>query len=65
MGQGIGDLDSGLTIKDHENNKCEVVCNNCLGAGELSIVNNIKPGAEQKDPGNAIKSSLKQQKNSV
>ena len=47
-------------IKDEEEDKGGVVGNNSLCAGELSIIDHIKPGGKQKNSWNAVKHGFQQ-----
>ena len=52
-------------VKDHQNHECEIVGNNSFSAGELSIIDNIKPDTEEEDPRYAVQSCLQHQKRQV
>ena len=45
-------------IKDEEEDEGGVVGNNSLGAGELSIIDHVQTGGEEKDSWNAVKHRL-------
>ena len=49
------------SIKDEKEDKGGVVGNESLGAGELSIIDHVQPGGEEKYSWNAVKHGLEQQ----
>ena len=53
------------SVENHDDGECRVICDDCLGAAELTLVNNIQPRAEDQDPGNAVKCCLEEQEHST
>ena len=49
------------SVKDKKNQQGGVVGNESLGAGELSIIDHVQPGGEEKYSWNAVKHGLEQQ----
>ena len=48
-------------VKDHQYHECEIVGYDSFRAGELSIMDNIKPDTKEEDPRYAVKSCLQHQ----